>query len=80
MLSKYKIKIKNNDFLKFLSYKLSTKSLLLGFFLMHKDRKWMLMTYYCPIHGDDGRVEPLQITKEEFSNKLLNNSQTKRNN
>ena len=33
---------------------------------MNKDKKWMLMTYYCPTHGDVGRVEPLQLTREEF--------------
>ena len=46
---------------------------------MNKDRRWMLMTYYCPIHGDDGRVEPLQITREEFSNKLINKYEKKSN-
>ena len=38
---------------------------------MKQDKNWMLMTYYCPIHGDAGRVEPIQITRKEFSNKFI---------
>ena len=38
---------------------------------MKNDKNWMLMTYYCPIHGDEGRVEPLEITRGEFSNKFI---------
>ena len=47
--------------------------------VMNKDSKWMLMTYYCPIHGDTGRVEPLQITKEELSKKLIAKSKASKN-
>ena len=47
--------------------------------VMNKDSKWMLMTYYCPIHGDTGRVEPLQITKEELSKKLITKSKASKN-
>ena len=46
---------------------------------MPKDSKWMLMTYYCPTHGDDGRVEPLQITRDELANKFLKKSEQKNN-
>ena len=35
---------------------------------MNEDKKWMLMTYYCPTHGDEGRVEPVQLTKKEIYN------------
>ena len=45
---------------------------------MKKDKKWMLMTYYCPTHGDSGRVEPLQFTKEELSSKNLKKSEFKK--
>ena len=38
---------------------------------MNKDKKWMLMTYYCPIHGNAGRVEPMQVTGKEISNNLF---------
>ena len=33
---------------------------------MNNDRKWMLMTYYCPTHGDSGKIEPVEIKKEEI--------------
>ena len=46
---------------------------------MHKDSKWLLMTYYCPTHGDGGRVEPLQITRDELANKFLKKSEQKNN-
>ena len=28
--------------------------------------KWMLMTYYCPTHGDSAMVNPIEITKKEI--------------
>ena len=37
---------------------------------MNEDKKWMLMTYYCPTHGDAGKVEPIQVTRQEISNNL----------
>ena len=33
---------------------------------MEKDKRWMLMTYYCPTHGDLGKVAPLEVTKAEI--------------
>ena len=33
---------------------------------MNKNNKWMLMTYYCPTHGDVGRIEPIEINGEEI--------------
>ena len=44
---------------------------------MNEDEKWMLMTYYCPTHGDVGRVEPIQMTRQEISNKLIEKSKSK---
>ena len=44
---------------------------------MNKDKKWMLMTYYCPTHGDAGRVEPLEITRQEILGNLLNEAESK---
>ena len=44
---------------------------------MNKDKNWMLMTYYCPTHGNRGRVEPLQITRDELENKFSKKSETK---
>ncbi len=30
------------------------------------EKKWMLMTYYCPTHGDLGLVKPIQLPKKEI--------------
>ena len=38
---------------------------------MNKDKKWMLMTYYCPTHGDTAILEPIEITREEISKTFL---------
>ena len=34
---------------------------------MDEEKKWMLMTYYCPTHGDLGIVKPIELTKKEIS-------------
>ena len=38
---------------------------------MDEEKKWMLMTYYCPTHGDSGLVEPIQQTKKKEINKTF---------
>ena len=38
---------------------------------MDAEKKWMLMTYYCPTHGDSGIVKPIEITKKEISKTYL---------
>ena len=38
---------------------------------MDDEKKWMLMTYYCPTHGDLGIVKPIEITKKEISEAFL---------
>ena len=38
---------------------------------MDEEKKWMLMTYYCPTHGDSGFVKPMQLTKKEICKKKL---------
>jgi len=38
---------------------------------MDKDNKWMLITYYCPTHGDAGIVKPIEITKKEVRETFL---------
>ena len=38
---------------------------------MEEEKIWMLMTYYCPTHGDSSIVNPMQITKKEISKKFL---------
>ena len=45
---------------------------------MNEDKKWMLMTYYCPTHGDSGKVEPIQVTRQEISHNLLDKNKSKK--
>ncbi len=33
---------------------------------MDEEKKWMLMTYYCPTHGNSGLVKPIQVPKKEI--------------
>ena len=33
---------------------------------MDKEKKWMLMTYCCPTHGDSGILQPIEITKKDI--------------
>ena len=47
---------------------------------MNEDKKWMLMTYYCPTHGDAGKVEPIQVTRQEISNNLYEKTESKKGN
>ena len=43
---------------------------------MDEEKKWMLMTYYCPTHGDSGIVRPIEIPKKEISTSLLEKIRT----
>ena len=45
---------------------------------MNQDKKWMLMTYYCPTHGDAGKVEPIQVTRQEIYCKLHDKTKSKK--
>ena len=45
---------------------------------MNKEKKWMLMTYYCPTHGNAGIVERIQVTRQEISNNLLDKTKSKK--
>ncbi len=38
---------------------------------MDEEKKWMLMTYYCPTHGDSGLVKTMQPKKKDISKKFL---------
>ena len=40
---------------------------------MDEEKNWMLITYYCPTHGDSGLVKPMQLTKKEISKTFLKN-------
>ena len=46
---------------------------------MNRERNWMLMTYYCPTHGDSGKVTPIEITKKEISKTFLKKRKTSKN-
>ena len=46
---------------------------------MDKEKKWMLMTYYCPTHADFGLVRPIELTKKEISNSFLKKGRSSKN-
>ena len=46
---------------------------------MIDEKKWMLMTYYCPTHGDSGVVKPIEITKKEISEIYAKEKRASRN-
>ena len=41
------------------------------FLTMDKEKQWMLMTYYCPTHGDSGLVKPIQLPKKQISKTFI---------
>ncbi len=43
---------------------------------MNEDKKWLLMTYYCPTHGNSSIVKPIEITKKELSETFLKKRKT----
>ena len=46
---------------------------------MDEEKKWLLMTYYCPTHGDLGLVQPIQLTKKEIIKNFLKKGKTSKN-
>ena len=46
---------------------------------MNDEKKWMLMTYYCPTHGDLSLVKPIEITKKEISQIFSKKSSNSKN-
>ena len=46
---------------------------------MDVEKKWMLMTYYCPIHGDSGILRPVEMTQKEISQTFLKKGKTSKN-
>ena len=46
---------------------------------MDKDKNWMLMTYYCPTHGDSALVKPIEITKKEITKTFKQKDITSKN-
>ena len=51
---------------------------LLKWIMINEDKKWMLMTYYCPTHGELGKVEPIEVSREEISNSLFDKKKLKK--
>ena len=46
---------------------------------MNEKKNWMLITYYCPTHGDPGIINPIEITKKELSKKFPKKNSTSKN-
>ena len=46
---------------------------------MDEEKKWMLITYYCPTHGDPSMVEQIEITRNEMNEKILKRAKTSKN-
>ena len=46
---------------------------------MDDEKKWMLMTYYCPTHGDSGLEKSIQLTKKEISKRFLKKIRSSKN-
>ena len=47
---------------------------------MNEAKKWMLMTYYCPTHGDSGLANHIEITKKEISETFLKKGRNNKKN
>ena len=43
---------------------------------MDDKKKWMLITYYCPTHGDPGLIKTIEVTKKEISQTFLKKDKT----
>ena len=46
---------------------------------MDEEKKWMLMTYYCPTHGNLGSVTPIQIKKKGINKTFLKKRRISKN-
>ncbi len=46
---------------------------------MDEEKKWMLMTYYCPTHGDSNYVKPIQLPKKEITKRFLKKGRSPKN-
>ena len=68
VLRKKEKKIKNEQKFYKLSYLFTQKIIsYTRVIILDLDKKWMLMTYYCPTHGHSGIVQPIEISKKEIS-------------
>ena len=46
---------------------------------MDEEKKWMLMTYYCPTHGDSSILKSIEITKQDISKISLKKERSSEN-
>ena len=46
---------------------------------MDDEKKWLLMTYYCPTHGDSVIARPIELTKKEIREKFLKKAKVYKN-
>ena len=46
---------------------------------MVDQKNWMLITYYCPTHGDSGIVKPIEIAKKDISKNFLKQDKGSKN-
>ena len=46
---------------------------------MDDEKKWLLMTYYCPTHGGSGIVRPIDLTKKEIRETFLKKTKATKN-
>ena len=47
---------------------------------MDEEKNWMLITYYCPTHGDSALVRPIQLTKNEIIKTFSKKGRSSKNN
>ena len=45
---------------------------------MDDEKKWLLMTYYCPTHGNSGLLRPIELTKKEIRETVLKRAKNSR--
>ena len=46
---------------------------------MDEEKKCMLMTYYCPTHGNSGILKKIELTNKEISEIFLNKVRDSKN-
>ena len=46
---------------------------------MDEEKKWMLMTYYCPTHGESGILNAIEMKKKDISKKFLKKERSSKN-
>ncbi len=46
---------------------------------MDEEKKWMLITYYCPTHGDSRILTPIEIIEKEIFKTFVKKDNTSKN-